>query len=866
MDQRYFDFLADDLFYLESPKSEDEQYVVPIPAHWVATADDHWIHMMPPGTRLQEQGWKIHVSSRPDEAVACIRTVSRLLIEKQVTFKFVRSAMENLKKNSKHALRAASGKLMTVYPASTENFLELLTQLEHITLDYEPGPYILSDRRWRDSNVYYRYGAFLPLEFEQAGVKKQGIRRPDGEVEEDFRQPFYRVPDWVTIPEALVAQEKLQDQPAASRLDDYEVLDAMQFSNGGGVYRAEHIPTKKTVVLKEGRQAAGLDGRKRDASSRIEHESRMLQLLNDSPYTPRWIDEFTAWEHRFIAMSYIEGRTFGEVIAQEYPFARTQSTGAYVRRMSEICGAAIAGIQDIHERGVALGDLQPQNCIVSETDQGVSVSFIDLEIAGHPQRPGTGTLATPGFVDRLEDPLGHRDWFALLRMFRMALLPEGTLESFSNDKFAQMREWIRLQMGTEADTILQRILDAAAGDGFHLIDASRTNKRDLTAFPHLDPKALLNNPRPLLNGLAKFIEGAYEPSQQRFAAGDIRQVTREGGGMSVAYGGAGIVMSLSRANLLPHSVSQWVRQITKTDLSGLPLGLFNGRAGIAAVLAEQGEHDLAHQLFSEVAASFENATSTNLDSGLAGIGLGLLGAWKFYDEVLFLDAAVRSAEKLLQDEAEEGGHPALEETDATPTGLLYGWAGPALFLAALSESTGNRRHRFEAERLMDRELERGVDLKGMYLVETPDTRLMPYFSIGAAGMALPLLFLKQGHEESKWSSELQSILETCAARPCANFGLFRGTTGLVWAANLLETDNAIHRSESALDVLLSELALYLLQDGDSPVTPGDFMYRMSCDLASGASGLICALNDLQTRQASWLPVLSFGEMWQAPTS
>ena len=66
-------------------------------------------------------------------------------------------------------------------------------------------------------------------------------------------------------------------QTAVSELDNYIIESALHFSNGGGVYVANHIPSNTKVVLKEGRPNAGLDGQGRDAVERLNHEGSILK-------------------------------------------------------------------------------------------------------------------------------------------------------------------------------------------------------------------------------------------------------------------------------------------------------------------------------------------------------------------------------------------------------------------------------------------------------------------------------------------------------------------------------------------------------------------------------------------------------------
>ena len=53
---------------------------------------------------------------------------------------------------------------------------------------------------------------------------------------------------------------------------------ALHFSNAGGVYLA--LKDNKKVVLKEGRQQAGLDANQKDGFTRVKNEATILKKLN----------------------------------------------------------------------------------------------------------------------------------------------------------------------------------------------------------------------------------------------------------------------------------------------------------------------------------------------------------------------------------------------------------------------------------------------------------------------------------------------------------------------------------------------------------------------------------------------------------
>ena len=148
------------------------------PTGWTRSESGLWSVLLPGGAALPEQGWKIHVAARVDDAATMIERVSPWCLERRVGFKFLRSPRAVLAANSKSAPRASSGKLVTIYPVDDEQFGQLVPALADV-LAGTPSPYILSDLRIGAGPVFVRYGGFRPLECrDAAGALVPAIRRP----------------------------------------------------------------------------------------------------------------------------------------------------------------------------------------------------------------------------------------------------------------------------------------------------------------------------------------------------------------------------------------------------------------------------------------------------------------------------------------------------------------------------------------------------------------------------------------------------------------------------------------------------------------------------------------------------------------
>ncbi|MFD1271449.1 hypothetical protein ACFQ51_04140 [Streptomyces kaempferi] len=204
---------------------------------------------------LPEQGWKIHVAARLDNAPHVLEVVRRYCFDNGVAYKFLRSPGLVQTQNAKYAARASSGKFLTLYPRDDAALEHCLSNLD-AALDGAPGPYILSDLRWRKGPLYLRYGGFVE-QFcrSETGELVLAFREPSGKLRPDVRAAVFEVPPWAPVPAVLA-----DTLAAASRtsVDDfpYTVQSALHFSNGGGIYLARRTTDGQQVVLKEARPHA----------------------------------------------------------------------------------------------------------------------------------------------------------------------------------------------------------------------------------------------------------------------------------------------------------------------------------------------------------------------------------------------------------------------------------------------------------------------------------------------------------------------------------------------------------------------------------------------------------------------------------
>ena len=219
--------------------------------------DGIWVYCEPQEYSLPNQGWKIHISGTILTAVEILEKLVPVFIEEEVAFKFAADLMVTELINHKNWSRGSSGKFMTIYPRDEEHFRKVIERAYVDTTGLK-GPYILSDKRYKDSKVvFYRYGAFKSLRIMNVyGEKIPAIASPDGKLIPDERRPFFHLPPWVRPPfqeETVTGNGSGGGGQALLLHDRYAIKKAIKFSNAGGIYKATDTRTGKIVIIREAR-------------------------------------------------------------------------------------------------------------------------------------------------------------------------------------------------------------------------------------------------------------------------------------------------------------------------------------------------------------------------------------------------------------------------------------------------------------------------------------------------------------------------------------------------------------------------------------------------------------------------------------
>ena len=841
-----------------------------LPEGWTRTPGAEWVVLTPPDTELPRQGWKIHVSATLDNAEHVLDVVLKYCTAERVMFKFIRGLPVLKRRNGKYGDRSGSGKFVTIYPVDDAHFARVLDELGAM-LDGEPGPYILSDLRWRDGPLYVRYGGFvLQAVRADSGELVYCIENPDGELVPDRRGPGFRPPEWVTLPECL--SEAVATRNSGTLHDfPYRVTRALHFSNGGGVYRGVDTRTGADVLLREARPHAGLDGDGRDAVARHRQEHWALQRLHGLPCIPEPIDYRKGHEHYFLVRQYVEGTALSKEMIRRNPLVQgrrePEEFAAYAQWALGVLDRIDEGVRGMHERGVVFGDLHPGNILVGPDGSGDRVAFIDFETASDVADEATQHMGAVGFMA----PAGYTgravDRYAL-GCLRLALFaPLAGAVAWSPEKVEQLlgvigahypvpdgfAEQVRSDLGPPADKPGGGTEPAATGAagadgrreaGTGASPSGRTAVDGGSAAPDGVGRPLWGTPRDgdwhgLRTELAEgVLAGATPERPDRLFPGDAEQFFSPLGGAGFAHGAAGVLWALDRAGLAVREEHlDWLTRAARAVEEPTP-GFFRGLGGIAFALDALGRTDEARELLDRGGRAADlDRLDAGLYDGLAGVGLTGLHLGRRTGDRELLDAAHEITDRLLEHEEQK-----------TAPGLARGASGGALFLLRMYEHTGDTALLDRAEQWLRADLE-GLGWTADGFGRDAAGRL-PMIGTGCGGTGMVLHDLLAHRPDQELARARDAVLDATALAFTPQAGLFHGRAGVVQVLLHLTGGRA---DAERLRPHLAGFGLHAVRDGGHPAFLGQECLRISHDLATGTSGVLLALGGALTDRQAWFP-------------
>lgn len=324
---------------------------------------------------VPDSGWKIHISCIEKNYNEILNTVSEYCISNKITFKVVKDINLYLSNGRKNGDRTSYGKFITVYPENEMMFVKYIEELYLLLKGYE-GPYILTDKRYKDCKcLYYRYGSNkLQNIYDNEGTAIRIIKYNNIEYQ-DIPVGYYNTPDFIQEPFELSTDEDLSNQ----LMIKYDVKEGLSFSPIGGVYKAQSKNSPQLwCIVKEFYPHTSIINSNVDSFVLFENEVNNLKELQKFSFVPRFIESFKDWENYYLIEEFIEGDTLEEYVAENNKIvlgSDIKTTKDYILRILKIFLKLIDNMVSLYQCNYMLTDISPDNIIINKGE----VYFVDLE-------------------------------------------------------------------------------------------------------------------------------------------------------------------------------------------------------------------------------------------------------------------------------------------------------------------------------------------------------------------------------------------------------------------------------------------------------------------------------------------------------
>jgi serine/threonine protein kinase len=752
---------------------------------WRTASNFDWTHFQQPAGAPPDQGRKIHLSARLQDAERVRSLAAKFCRTAGWSFKHLTDRTVLERANAKDAPRTSSGKFVTIYPPGSAVDEALL---DHLTAIFGGcrGPRILGDLQWRNSVVHVRYGAFRSLSDWDG---KSAIRDPSGALVPDRRGVVFDPPEWVELPN-WVAAERLRSAGADEPLSRMRVSGAYSFSNAGGVYRALH-DAHGEVVLKEGREYVG-EHTGRDAAGRVEDEYEALRHLEGAGVAPRAYGTFRSGGSAFMVSERVPGTPFNRAVMSQNPLTATEADRTaldeHAASVQHVVRAIEREVERLHALGAVHGDISPRNVLV---ESPTAARLIDFESCTVGDQPGTIGPATPGFSapNAVRGP--DRDLFAIACLHLAALLPLTTLFPLDPGKIDEVLAAARVWFPTAP------------------VDALRVVFGRCVALPNGNT---VRTTPPGVAELRDAIRSRWEAPGSAHRSGLER-------------GADGVALALQRSE--PDTRTSPSLPASQAS-SGA--GLFSGRA--SAVLLGRTTPAFLARLRDEVLGMLR----VDLEDGLTGIGLALLSAPTRDVHRETIDVIARRLTDFSHDQ---------DRTEQLPAGLLNGPSGIALFLASHGRLHDDAAAVEASRRLLQTDVRRLEHRHGWGLQLRHSGRLVPFLGSGSAGVGTALVQVFRATSDQDLLRVLHGVADAASPEFTAHSGLLDGRAGLVhFLVDVGELGVAPYDPESVaarLDEHRRRLALHRLQTPEGVAYPDQHLRAVDDDWGHGGAGVLTAL-------------------------
>lgn len=828
-----------------------------LPTGWDIERAGPWYTCTPPPPAIRpDQGWKIHISATLSNSASILTTAARRLIPTGTAFKFAADRFLLYILNSKRWQRGGSGKFITIYPGDIDVFKELTEKLYSVLVGHS-GPYILSDRRYKDSSVvYYRYGGFSRMaDLNVKGNARPMIRTPDGGWMPDERQAYYSPPQWVTDP-----FETSPSPPQESRTlrgGRYSLQGVLAFSNSGGVYLATDTATGDRVVIKEARPFTNLYLNGQDSVALLKKEHRLLSLLERTGMAPRPLDFFKEWEHYFLVEEFVEAQPLRTTATENNVVLRTRPSLDDVERFADYFRRTYSRvarvIQTVHSHNIVFTDISHNNILIRRSNQ--EPVLIDFEAAYERGIDEPTPMFTPGFaseqqrqgvVAKFED-----DLYALGALMIAAITPMMAMNPLHPEAHERFLEMLAREYGLPANirhviSGLMHPVPSRRPSLAEVIDRLSEAWHPTLPRPSAYEADSICSPFLVKRILAHILSTPTYTRKDRLFPGDPAVFSTNP--LSVAYGACGVAYALKEMlGEVPREITDWILE-RERSAALYPPGLYVGLAGIAWTLLALRKRDEAKAAAAMAHEHRLASDSADVFYGLAGLGMAELKMFAESGEEVYLAWARETGEKILRLRCESESGCWWPYAGDVYYGLAHGASGVALFLLYLYLATNDDRFLSVGRMALEYDLNnarRSRDNALTWTMGGGSRTVTPYWRHGGAGVGMVTLRYHCVTGEPRY----RTVLEDIAADSDRKYTIFPGRFfGLAGLGDFLLDMSACFPEATVYREMARKVAsgitLFRVDRADGTAFPGEDLLRLSCDFGTGSAGICLFLHRL----------------------
>ena len=352
---------------------------------------EFWAYARPARSGHPDQGFKIHVSATPANVDSVLDAALGVLAATDTPFKVVRD-LDTLRRLNAGTLGYSQiGKVLTVYPSTTDEAVSLGLRLVEATRGLR-GPRVPTDRAIDDRGIVsYRWAVDRGAE----RIERRPGDAVPSEVPDPFRDPYDPPPS--------------KRQLLAGR---FVVLRLLRLRGRGAVFEAIDLGWQRPrrVVVKQALRDGETDERGTDAVARLRWEHKLLCELATQQLAPAALDFVGHGDDAYLILEHLDGITVREFLTQSpaIPFI--------IDFLVQLCEQ----VAKVHSAGIVLRDLSPDNALLGTLNR---VWLLDFEYAhrrdGPPLTPtGTKGFTAPQLLRRSlgREPSARDDVYSLARI------------------------------------------------------------------------------------------------------------------------------------------------------------------------------------------------------------------------------------------------------------------------------------------------------------------------------------------------------------------------------------------------------------------------------------------------------------------